>query len=264
MTRRQAIGYAAAAVLAAQSSPEAQAELEPNKTRRQLQVNIVTVPDMTQLDVTGPFEVLSRVSGWTVDLVAASMAPVRMAQGLTLSPMTTRENAKSSDILVVPGGSGIDVAMLDPQWVQYVRREAVAARYVFSICTGSLLLAASGVLAGRRAGSHWQARDLLTSFGVTPSNERMTVDGKFYTSGGVTSGVDMALLVVKEAASELAARKIQLAIEYDPAPPFAGGGSPYTSPQEVVSAVLSDSRERRAKREQAVAEAAARLKSAGQ
>ncbi len=224
-----------------------------------MQVNIIVVRDMVQLDITGPFEVLARVPGWSVDLVAVSMEPVRTDRGLTILPTQTRASARASDILVVPGGTGIDYAMLEKEWIAYARREAERAKYVFGICTGSLLLAAAGVLAGRRAGAHWQARDLLAKFGVVPSDDRMTVDGKFYTSGGVTSGIDMALRVVGDVAGIDVARRIQLAIEYDPAPPFVGG-TPFTSPPEIVAAVLEGSRKRRADREAMVAEAAARLK----
>jgi putative intracellular protease/amidase len=170
---------------------------------------------------------------------------------LTILPTQTRESAKASDILVVPGGPGIDYAMLDDGWIAYARREAAKAKYVFSVCTGSLLLAAAGLLTGRRAGGHWQARDLLARFGVTPSDARLTVDGKFYTSAGVTSGIDMALLVVADIVGEETARKIQLSIEYDPAPPFPGG-TPFTSPPEIVKAVLDGSRQRRADRERIV------------
>jgi cyclohexyl-isocyanide hydratase len=174
-----------------------------------MQINIIVVNDMCQLDTTGTFEVLARVPGWTVDLVAASMDPVRTDLGLTLLPTKTRESAKRSDILVVPGGRGVDYAMLDDVWIAYTRQEASQAKYVFSVCTGSLLLAAAGLLKGRRAGAHWQSRDLLSQFGVTPSDARLTVDGKFYTSAGVTSGIDMALLVVADIVGEETARKIR-------------------------------------------------------
>lgn len=224
-----------------------------------MQVNVVIVKDMVQLDITGPYEVLARVPGWTVDLVAERMEPVRTDRGLTLLPTASRDTAKPSDILVVPGGAGIDTAMLDAAWVDYVRREGERAQYVFGICTGSMLLAAAGLLKGKRAGAHWQARDLLAKFGVTPSDQRMTVDGKFYTSGGVTSGIDMALRVAADVAGEETAQKIQLAIEYDPAPPFKGG-TPFTSPPEIVAAVLEASKARRAKREEQVAQAAAQMK----
>jgi cyclohexyl-isocyanide hydratase len=217
-----------------------------------MQINIMVVNDMCQLDTTGAFEVLARVPGWTVDLVAASMEPVRTDRGLSILPTQRRESARPSDILVVPGGAGIDYAMLDDGWIAYTRREAAKAKYVFSVCTGSLLLAAAGLLTGRRAGGHWQARDLLARFDVIPSDARLTIDGKFYTSGGVSAGIDMALRLVADVAGEETARKIQLAIEYDPDPPFPGG-TPFTSPPEIVKAVLDGSRQRRAHRERIVA-----------
>jgi cyclohexyl-isocyanide hydratase len=223
-----------------------------------MQVNVILVPDMVQLDIAGPYEVLARVPGWAVDLVAATTTPVRTDRGLAMVPTRTRESAPPSDILVVPGGAGVDHAMLDECWLAYVRREVQAAKYVFGICTGSFLLAAAGVLAGRRAGAHWQARDLLARFGVTPSDARLTVDGKFYTSGGVTSGIDMALKVVADAAGETTARAIQLGIEYDPAPPFPGG-TPFTSPPAIVEAVRAMSAKRRTEREAMVEEAAKRM-----
>lgn len=227
--------------------------------RAAMQVNIILVPDMVQLDATGPYEVLARTPGWTIDWVAASLEPVRTERGLTILPTKTRETASASDLLVVPGGSGIDRALLDPDWVAYTGREAERARFVFGICTGSLLLAASGVLKGRKAGGHWLSRNLLANFGVIPSDERMTIDGKFYTSGGVTAGVDMALRVVADLVDETTARKIQLQIEYDPAPPFVGG-TPISSPPEITAALREAGRERCAKRERMVAEAVARLR----
>ena len=131
-----------------------------------MQVNIVLVPDMVQLDATGPFEVMARVPGWKIDLVAASPEPVRTERGLSILPTKTRESALPSDLLVLPGGSGIDRAMLDADWIAYKRREAEQAKFVFGICTGSLLLAASGILKGRTAGGHWLSRALLAKFDV--------------------------------------------------------------------------------------------------
>lgn len=223
-----------------------------------MQVNIVIVPDMVQLDITGPFEVLSRVPGWRVDLVSASLEPVRTAQGLTILPTQTRSTAKPADIFVVPGGGGIDAIMLDDEWIDFARAQASSAEYVFGICTGAFLLAMTGLLEGRRAGAHWQIRDLLEPLGVTPSDERIVVDGKFYTSGGVTSGIDAALKVVGDIEGIDVAQRIQLMIEYDPAPPYAGG-TPFTSPQNVIDAVQALSKERRASREILVARATLHL-----
>jgi len=224
-----------------------------------MQVNIIIVPDMVQLDITGPHQVLALVPGWTLDLVAASMDPVRTDRGLTMLPTRTRETAAPSDILVIPGGTGIDNAMLDEAWLAYVRREAERAKYVFGICTGSFLLGAAGLLSGRRAGGHWQARDLLARFGAIPSDDRMTVDGKFYTSGGVTSGIDAAFRVVADVMGEDTARQIQLLLEYDPSPPFEGG-TPFTSPPHIVAAAKQMGRTRRERREALVEQAAQALK----
>jgi len=223
-------------------------------------VNMLLLPDMVQLDLTGPFEVLARVPGWRVELVAASLDPVRTDRGLTILPTLTRENARMPDILAVPGGAGIDAAIVDARWVEFTRAQAQAAQYVFGICTGSMLLAAAGLLSGKRAGGHWQARDLLSQFGAIPSDQRMVVDGKYYTSGGVTSGIDMALRVVGDVAGVETAQKIQLQMEYDPAPPFVGG-TPFTSPPQIVEAVRQAGVQRRVGREQLVAQAAAALKS---
>jgi cyclohexyl-isocyanide hydratase len=261
LSRRDALGAAIAMSVLIRSRDRVNAATSDGivPAQQPMHCNVIIVPDMVQLDVTGPFEVLVRTPGWTVDLVAATMDPVRSDRGLRLLPNATRENAKKSDIIVVPGGTGIDTAMLDPEWVTYVRHEAANAKYIFGICTGSLLLGAAGLLKGRRAGGHWQARDLLAQFGAMVSNDRMTQDGNMYTSGGVTSGIDMALRVVGDTAGEEVARKIQLAMEYDPEPPFKGG-NPYTSAPEIVQAVLADSTKRRIKREAQVAQAAARLR----
>lgn len=223
-----------------------------------MHVNIIIVQDMVQLDITGPYEVLARTPGWTVDLIADTLDPVRTDRGLQLVPTATRESSRVSDILVIPGGAGIDAAMLDDNWIEYVKQESARAEYVFAVCTGSLLLGAAGLLKNVRAGCHWQAREFLPLFGAIVSNERMTKDGKFYTSGGVTSGIDMALRVVADIAGIDVAQQIQLAIEYDPSPPFIGG-TPESSPPSVVEAVLSKSIARRALRETRVLQAVAKL-----
>lgn len=254
----QATGVAGVLLASASAKVFAQAQ----SAGRTMHVNIVTVPDMVQLDITGPYEVLARTPGWTVDLVAATADPVRTDRGLKLMPSVTRATARQSNILVIPGGTGIDNALLDPQWIDYVRRESAGCDYIFGVCTGSLLLGAAGILKGKRAGGHWQARDLLPRFGAIVSDERMTRDGNIYTSGGVTSGIDMALRVVADVAGMETAQKIQLAMEYDPAPPFPGG-TPYTSPPAIVAAVLKDSVKRRALREAMVQKAALKLNQEG-
>ena len=159
----------------------------------------------------------------------------------------------------MPGGPGTDDAMLDEQWVKFVRDQAAKARWIFGICTGSLLLGAAGLLRGRRSGGHWLARDLLTQFGATVVDDRMVVDGNIFTSGGVTAGIDMAFRVVAEIAGEEAAKRIQLQIEYDPEPPFRSG-TPFTASQDTIAAQREAGAARRKIREAAVAKAAEVLK----
>ncbi len=129
-------------------------------------INLLLFPNVTQLDLTGPYEVLVRMPGAKIELVGPTLDPVKSDRGLTILPTTTRERAPACDLLVVPGGPGADDAILDPQWVAFVREQAKTARWIFGICTGSLLLGAAGLLRGRRSGGHWLARDLLAQFGA--------------------------------------------------------------------------------------------------
>lgn len=219
-----------------------------------MQVNFVLFEGLTQLDLTGPYEVLVRVPGFNIDFVSKTMAPVKSDRGLTLMPTSTIENALVCDLLVVPGGPGTDDAIVDAKWVRFVRDQGVSAKYVFGVCTGSLLLGAAGLLKGRRSTCHWQAREFMPAFGAITSEERMCIDGNIFTAGGVTSGIDMAIKVVALLKSEAVAKQIQLQIEYDPAPPFKGG-TPQTSEAEVVEMCLKATKSRRAIREAAVNQA---------
>ncbi|MBN3803105.1 DJ-1/PfpI family protein [Paraburkholderia sp. Ac-20336] len=219
---------------------------------------MVMFPGITQLDLTGPLEVLSAVAGWSVDLVSETTDPVPCGRGFRLVPTVRFSDAPLYDLLVVPGGPGVDDAMLNPVVVEFVRNQAKHAQYVFGICTGSLLLGAAGCLNGRRASCHWQAVDLLTHFGATPSRNRMTIDGRMFTSGGVTAGIDMALKVVGELAGKQVAEGIQLLLEYDPEPPF-DAGTPETAPVDVVERLEVASTQRKANRREAVLSACARM-----
>lgn len=221
-------------------------------------VNFVLFEGVTQLDLTGPYEVLVRAPGFQCELVAKTMDPVKTDRGLVLVPTVTLANAAQCDLLVVPGGPGTDDALLDPEWVNFVAKQAAAADHVFGICTGSLLLGAAGLLRGRNASCHWLARDLLSEFGAHPTNARSTVDGKYFTSGGVTAGIDMALRVVGALLGDAEAQQIQLQIEYDPEPPYRGG-TPETSPVEILERCQRASATRRGIREKAVRLAASRL-----
>jgi cyclohexyl-isocyanide hydratase len=221
-------------------------------------INLLLFPGVTQLDLTGPYEVLVRMPGARVELVGATIDPVVSDRGLTIVPTTTIEAAPACDLLVVPGGPGTDDAMLDADWVGFVRDQSQKARWIFGICTGSLLLGAAGLLRGKHAGGHWLARDLLKQFGATVVDDRMVVDGNIFTSGGVTAGIDMAFRVVAEIAGEEAAKRIQLQIEYDPEPPFRSG-TPFTASPDTIAAQREAGAARRKIREAAVAKAAAAL-----
>jgi cyclohexyl-isocyanide hydratase len=223
---------------------------------------LLLFPGMTQLDLTGPYEVLARLPGWRVEVVAKTLDAVRTDKGLVIVPDADFSTGSSYAIFAVPGGPGTDKAILDAQTVEFVRRKAMLADYVFGICTGSLLLGAAGLLKGRHAGGHWQARDLLSQFGAIPSDSRLTIDGTIFTSGGVTAGIDMALRVAAEVATADVAQQIQLQIEYDPEPPFQAG-TPFTAPRHIVDRALAASSERRLVREAAVAQAAAALRASG-
>lgn len=224
-----------------------------------IRINLLLFPGVTQLDLTGPYEVLVRMPGAKIELVGATIDPVISDRGLAIIPTTTIEAAPACDLLVVPGGPGTDDAILDEQWVNFVRDQAAKARWIFGICTGSLLLGAAGLLQGRRSGGHWLARDLLTQFGATVVDDRMVVDGNIFTSGGVTAGIDMAFRVVAEIAGEEAAKRIQLQIEYDPEPPFRSD-TPFTASAGTIAAQREAGAARRKIRETAVEKAAETLK----
>ena len=223
---------------------------------QQLTVGMLLFPGMTQLDLTGPFEVLARIPGSHVEIVAKHTGPILTDKGLVITADRDFASAPQYDLLAVPGGPGTDDAILDPETISFVRRQAQGARFVFGICTGSLLLGAAGLLVGRRSGGHWQARDLLTQFGAIVSDDRMTVDGNIYTSGGITAGIDMALRVAAVIAGDEVAQQLQLQIEYDPEPPF-NAGTPFVAPPAIVERALIDAKRRRKHREDAVALAAA-------
>jgi cyclohexyl-isocyanide hydratase len=195
-------------------------------------------PNLTQLDLTGPYEILARLPGAETLLLWKSMAPVRSEHGLTILPMATLSSSPSLDLVLVRGGAGINPLLEDAEVLDFLRRAAATARYVVGICTGSLVLGAAGLLRGRRAGTHWMSRDLLRGFGAEPVAERVVVDGNIFTGGGVTAGIDVALAVAAEIAGRATAEAIQLAIEYAPAPPFASG-SPETADPVVLAGVLA-------------------------
>jgi cyclohexyl-isocyanide hydratase len=219
---------------------------------------MLVFPNMTQLDLTGPYEVLARLPGAETLLLWKNLSPVRSEHGLTIVPMTTLSSCPPLDLVLVPGGAGINHLIEDAEVLDFLRGVATDARYVVGICTGSLVLGAAGLLRGRRAGTHWMSRDLLRSFGAEPVAERVVRDGKFFTGGGVTAGIDVALTVAAEIAGRATAEAIQLGIEYDPAPPFRSGSPERASPG-LLSDVLTRAEPRQRDRGERVARAAAAL-----
>jgi cyclohexyl-isocyanide hydratase len=221
-------------------------------------IGLLLFPGVTQLDLTGPYEVLTRMPGAVVHVAAKTVGPVRSGAGLALLPTTTFADCPRLDLLCVPGGPGVADVLVDRETLDFVRRSAAGARYVTSVCTGSLILGAAGLLDGRRATTHWTSLELLRPFGALPQAERVVVDGNVITGGGVTAGIDFSLHVVAEVAGRAAAEAIQLGVEYDPEPPFACG-SPRSASPELVARVTAAVAARQNLYAERVAEAAAAL-----
>lgn len=201
-----------------------------------MKVVIVAFEGITQLDFTGPAQVFSRLPNASIDLVAARRTPIPTGCGFDVVPSKTFQDCPQADLLCVPGGLGVVDAIADPGLVDFIARQAAGARYVTSVCTGSLLLGAAGLLDGRRATTHWAYTSLLGEFGATYVPGRVVVDGHLITGGGVTAGLDFAFRVAAEVVDQPTARRLQLALEYDPEPPF-DAGHPDRSPPELVEAV---------------------------
>ena len=199
-------------------------------------IGFLLFPNVTQLDLTGPYEVLSMMPGAVMHLVGATIAPVIASGGLTLQPTTTYDACPPLDVVCVPGGTGMNALLTDERALAFLRRQAGQARYVTSVCTGALVLGAAGLLRGRRAATHWMSMEFLEAFGAIPVAERVVVDGNVITGGGVTAGIDFGLRLVAEIKGDPVARAIQLAIEYDPEPPY-DSGSPEKAPKEIVDLV---------------------------
>jgi cyclohexyl-isocyanide hydratase len=215
-------------------------------------------PDITQLDFTGPYEVLMRLPGAQCILASVAGGTLETAGGMTFSGLRRLEEIESCALLCVPGGFGTLQALEDRQYLGALRRLAASARYVTSVCTGSLLLAAAGLLQGKRAACHWAWRDSLAVFGAIPDPARVVREGNIFTGGGVTAGIDMALTVVAEIAGVDYAQTIQLGIEYAPLPPF-DSGRPESARPEIIAAARKRSDTVKAERDAAVRRAAAAL-----
>ncbi|WP_405943608.1 DJ-1/PfpI family protein [Streptomyces sp. NBC_01020] len=207
-----------------------------------MQIAIVLFDRFTALDAVGPYEMLCRIPGAETIFVAERTGPVRNDAGsLQLVADRTLDEVPRPDIVVVPGGPGQTAQMENEELLGWLRAADAASTWTTSVCTGSLLLAAAGLLDGRRATSHWLALDSLAAFGAEPTGERVVTDGKFITAAGVSSGIDMALTLVGRVAGDRHAQAVQLGAEYDPQPPY-DAGSPLKAPADLVEEMRGRSR----------------------
>jgi cyclohexyl-isocyanide hydratase len=225
---------------------------------QKLSVGMLLFPGMTQLDLGGPYEVFCRMPNTTVSLLSVTTAPVRTEWGLTITPDRALADTEAQDIVCVPGGWGVNEQLENEEMLNFLRAHDGRARYLTAVCSGSLILGAAGLLKGYRATTHWMSHHMLHLLGAEPVEERVVVDRDRITAGGVTAGIDFALVVAGELFGPTVAQEIQLAIEYDPAPPYASG-SPNTASPAVRDAVLRRAQGTLAARESAVRRAAARL-----
>ena len=217
-------------------------------------------PQITQLDFTGPFEVLSRLPQAHVILASVEGGEIEADRGLRFAGVARLDAVAECSLLCVPGGFGTVAALENAPYLAALRRLGSGAKYVTSVCTGSLLLAAAGLLRGKRAACHWAWRDKLADFGVVPDPARVVRDGNVFTGGGVTAGIDMALEVMSEIAGRDYAETVQLALEYAPAPPF-NSGRPELAREPIVHAARARLDATRAERDAAIARASRALSS---
>ena len=223
-----------------------------------LQIGSLIFDRLDQIDLTGPFEVFSRIPNCTYRVYGKSTAPLRDLRGLRMIADATIAEAPQLDLVHIPGGLGQEGLMDDEETLGWVRRQAEGARCVFSVCTGALILGAAGLLRGRRATTHWNSIDLLPYFGATPVNERVVKDGRFVFAAGVTAGIDGALRVAADLRGEEVAQGIQLVIAYAPEPPFSSG-TPETAPPAVRERAKASMQQITAQRERTARRIAARL-----
>ncbi|HET6159403.1 MAG TPA: DJ-1/PfpI family protein [Dongiaceae bacterium] len=203
------------------------------------QIGILVFPGVQQLDLTGPYEVFASLPDAKVHLIWKDRAPINTATGLVLGPTMIFSECPALDVLCVPGGGGVNALLQDAGVLGFLRAQAARARYITSVCTGSLVLGAAGLLKGRKATTHWLSHDFLDKFGAIPTRGRVVRDGNLITAGGVTAGIDFGLAVVAELVGKEQAQAIQLALEYAPEPPFHAG-----TPEEAPAAVLNAVKER--------------------
>lgn len=217
-----------------------------------MQFACVLFPNLTQLDLTGPYEVFRRLPDAIVHLVAATPDPVESEGGLTILPNATFSDTPICEVLFVPGGTGVNDTMLDDEMLAFLRLQGDHARWVTAACTGALLLGAAGLLAGYEAATHWASMEFLQTFGAWPKEDRVVVSANRITGGGVTAGIDIALRIAEETHGRKVAEEIRLAIEYKPEVP---------SSDAIRQAVLANLAPMKEQRRRAVEEAARKLSS---
>ena len=223
-----------------------------------LQIGVVLFPRVTQLDFTGPLQVLSSIPGARVHLIWKRIEPVASDSVMMLTPTVSFADCPQLDVVCVPGGGGTDDMVNDEEMLAFLRKQAEGAKYVTSVCTGSLVLGAAGLLKGYRAATHWTAMEFLSAFGAIPTRTRVCVDRNRVTGGGVTAGIDFALTLVSLLFDRRTAEAIQLRLEYNPAPPF-NSGSPDTAPPEVLAFIKEKIAPTQLRRSEMIHRAAARL-----
>lgn len=204
-----------------------------------IRFGLLAFPGVQQLDLTAPYEVFASMEAAEVHLIWKDRSPIVSATKLVLQPTTTFDDCPPLDVICVPGGSGVNALLEDETVLTFIREQAAQARFVTSVCTGSLVLGAAGLLKGKRATTHWNAKDFLADFGAIPTPGRVVRDGNFFTAGGVTAGIDFGLTIVAALRDQEEAEAIQLSLEYAPEPPFHSG-----LPEEASAVVLAKTRER--------------------
>lgn len=221
-------------------------------------IGLLLFPEITQLDMTGPYEVFTKFPDADVRLIWKSVGPVTANGGMKIHADTSFADCPQLDLLCVPGGGGMNALLNDEETLAFLRRQAAGAKYVTSVCTGALVLGAAGLLKGKRAATHWMSMDMLREFGAIPTEARVVTDGNVITGGGVTAGIDFALTIAADLGGPELARAIQLGIEYDPQPPF-NAGSPRGAGAETVAKARTAAAQRQSDRAAEVRKAAARL-----
>ncbi|WP_428672622.1 DJ-1/PfpI family protein [Reyranella sp.] len=223
-----------------------------------MHIGILIFPAVTQLDATGPAQVLARTPGATMHMIWKTRDPVKTDAGFSIVPTTTFADCPQLDVICIPGGAGQIDLMTDAETLAFVAAQGAKARYVTSVCTGSLVLGAAGLLKGYKSACHWASRDLLAAFGAIPVAERVVHDRNRFSGGGVTAGIDFGLTLLAELAGEEVAKSVQLGLEYDPQPPFQSG-SPEKAGPDRTARVRAQMEKMIARRQEANARAAARV-----